>query len=520
MTKDLCVFQKNGGCPQEKIRTVTLPNLRAMPLDIDSYQRPYTWKTDFVEQLLESLEAAAQKENTPCVMGTIILHCSNEKCFVVDGQQRLITFWLISRVALEPKDSQPWFSETQFFHRVSQENVWNNFHFIDSWWKRKLKRDREKKEKLLAFLESELLKFVLLKTDSLDEAFVFFDSQNSRGKALEDFDLIKANHLRYTKDALQKECAESWEKIERDGSLVKSGRKDSGRCPPTMKYLMTGLMALPRQFSHNRQLSLREEFNCQRRYHRDEGGDVTYYPLSNYTQPPIFTSWRYEPQANSHGSGLELIQKCIDANQKTRGLKFESDSKRFMPFQLTQAIEGGEQFFWFVEKYQQLYLELFVENPFKPIIPPLFRKLMDAIIRCRSTEHVRKCYEATMLFFYDKFGAEDWAIFLKAALYFEHAIFHLQVKQVVQERSIPKFLREVFNPFAVIQEASSPIHIFEAIEKEEGKWYLILGEKGPAKDYYKGIKEFLETIENLSDCYPDVQKMAKRFIDLKETLEG
>lgn len=64
---------------------------------IPCYQRKYDWDKSNCNQLLDDLLNAG-KNNQPHLMGTIVLYQSNEQpnsYFIVDGQQRLLTFYLL-----------------------------------------------------------------------------------------------------------------------------------------------------------------------------------------------------------------------------------------------------------------------------------------------------------------------------------------------------------------------------------------------------------------------------------------
>ena len=66
---------------------------------------------------------------------------------------------------------------------------------------------------------------LILQDSSLDLAYTFFSTQNARGKALTDYELLKSHHLRYipeTNDKQQRHLAKMW-----DALLVKSER-DNG----------------------------------------------------------------------------------------------------------------------------------------------------------------------------------------------------------------------------------------------------------------------------------------------------
>ena len=164
--------------------------------EIPKYQRPYKWTTKNVNQLISDLITFRNKKQYR--LGTLVLH-NNE---IVDGQQRIITLVLLISQMLDMlhdekiKESynqvsskvSSFMQHISFHNRYSLHNVIENIHTIK---RRNMDLDRE----LLDFLLNKC-EFVVVRLNSISEAFQFFDSQNARGKDLEAHDLLKAYHLR------------------------------------------------------------------------------------------------------------------------------------------------------------------------------------------------------------------------------------------------------------------------------------------------------------------------------------
>ena len=173
--------------------------LLQMEMDIPDYQRPYKWTIQNIEELLGDIGTAiddAGKYRTPFKyrIGTIILHENGRRVFdIVDGQQRIISLLLIKQ-CIEPAFKSPIFKK-QFTNKITQTNIHNNYMFICEWFS--LKNDDDKKNFIHAF--DEILEVVIIRVGKISEAFQLFDSQNTRGKALDPHDLLKAYHLREMK---------------------------------------------------------------------------------------------------------------------------------------------------------------------------------------------------------------------------------------------------------------------------------------------------------------------------------
>lgn len=173
-------------------------------LELPPYQRPYEWTPRHVQTLLEDLLDFQKKEEAHRYrLGSIIL-CNNEKnnLEVVDGQQRLVTLWLI-RTCLR-YDHSPAHSAVpndaigNFFLNddISQNAVRNAFVAIKDW----LNNHTSDVKNLLAMLtdssgQSKSVELVIIKVSNREEAFQLFDSQNSRGKPLRIHNYLKARHL-------------------------------------------------------------------------------------------------------------------------------------------------------------------------------------------------------------------------------------------------------------------------------------------------------------------------------------
>ena len=185
---------------------VTLEKLLLMNLRIPECQRPYKWTRRNVEELMQDITDAVNtsddsKPHSKYRLGTIILHASDQdgKFDVVDGQQRILTLLLINRILNEIRKNKvnpPLLEDetTMKFlsrNRISRKNLHENYAMVKSC----LVKNYELRRKLVGAF-SDTLEMVAIKVDELFEAFQLFDSQNTRGRALDPHDLLKAFHLR------------------------------------------------------------------------------------------------------------------------------------------------------------------------------------------------------------------------------------------------------------------------------------------------------------------------------------
>lgn len=174
---------------------VSVNQLLQMQLNIPPYQRPYKWSIRNMEELLSDISnAIADSERYRLEfkyrIGTVILHRDNDTLNIVDGQQRIISLILLNLYL--DNEFKCSVMNKQFTNKISQTNIHSNYMFVREWFSLKHESERNR------FLEAmkNTLEVVVIEVDKISEAFQLFDSQNTRGKALEPHDLLKAYHLR------------------------------------------------------------------------------------------------------------------------------------------------------------------------------------------------------------------------------------------------------------------------------------------------------------------------------------
>ena len=82
---------------ENKITTgiISIKELLEIPnLQIPDYQRPYKWKAKNVNQLIDDI--LFHKDKQGYRLGTLVLHDDKNNLNIVDGQQRVITIFLLA----------------------------------------------------------------------------------------------------------------------------------------------------------------------------------------------------------------------------------------------------------------------------------------------------------------------------------------------------------------------------------------------------------------------------------------
>lgn len=177
----------------------SINELLSINLNIPDYQRPYKWDIQNIDDLFLDItnaisDADRYRTEFKYRIGTIILHKNKGGIYdIVDGQQRIISLVLLKQ-CIEP-DFKCSILEKDFTNKTTQYNIHRNYTFIREWFS--LKSDDVKKDFIHAF--ENILEVVVVCVDKVTEAFQLFDSQNTRGKALDPHDLLKAYHLREMK---------------------------------------------------------------------------------------------------------------------------------------------------------------------------------------------------------------------------------------------------------------------------------------------------------------------------------
>lgn len=143
-------------------------------------------------------------------LGTIILQKVNDHYDIIDGQQRLVT---LSLILLELHISDIPLLQQKYDSATAEDFISYNKYIIENILKSVKRSSRRGFAKLLwSNIDFNVL---VLNDSSIDLAYTFFSNENSRGKALSDFDLLKAHHLRFISDNEKQSMhlAQKWDKM-------------------------------------------------------------------------------------------------------------------------------------------------------------------------------------------------------------------------------------------------------------------------------------------------------------------
>lgn len=197
---------------------VSVEDAIAMNLSIPLYQRPYRWREGTALTLFNDINNAFKKGISEYRIGTLILHQEDEQKFgIVDGQQRMTTLTLLLLALKCDKDKLGLLNEN--YKNDSINSLRTNFMLFQ-------RKAMDIQANLGKDYLKEIKKYILencsvvrIITDSEQEAFQFFDSQNSRGKSLAPHDLLKSYHLREMNDeseVIKRSTIDHWESLDQN----------------------------------------------------------------------------------------------------------------------------------------------------------------------------------------------------------------------------------------------------------------------------------------------------------------
>ena len=395
---------------QDELKITKLKDLLNMKLVLPSYQRPYSWSVKSANTLFIDTYEAFKDEINEYRLGSVILHkeCS-EKYNIVDGQQRLTTLSIL--LYCLDYCNQSLLKEK--YSKLSNDVILTNFGVLS---KRVNELNHDEGEKYKNYLLNQCT-MVQIVTDSEQEAFQFFDSQNSRGKELAPHDLLKSYHLREmrSEDENQKvKIINRWENMNQDDldNLFKS------YLYPLIQWYKgkDGLGYNSSKIDYFKGIKGTNIYDY-----------AIYHKASNL----------YVEQFNANGSN-ELIA-----------------FKQLNQFQLTQPVIAGRRFFNYTIHYGNLLEKI------QKQINEIYNK--DEIPDKRSGDiYIKQLYECSLLFFADRFGIESLTKYVIQQLYSWSYSLRLAMNAVYPQ-TINKYAKGQheranygINMFSEISEMSDP----------------------------------------------------------------
>lgn len=355
-------------------------------LTIPEYQRPYCWQDKQLHGLLLDIESHVARKNDgnielPYYLGSLILHQEAGKLNIIDGQQRITTLALMSCLL----DSDPSsIGGLVYEHPISQQQIKHNLQWL-----------RDRLDRVRDWIDFHQLQFTLVITQSEDDAYRFFETQNTGGVRLGGPDIIKAHHLRAVDKLHQPQFARQWEAM---GSL------DS-----TVSALLKGRFwqgVKPRVLpSHNQKKQIRDCIVDELAQTTGEGDDIAYGRIRRQI-----------------GLGGEISQQTDQQGYEVRQpLNAGINSIRYLAY-----FQGLHQRYW--------------QQPDLPHLPD-YQQFVEWLKDLDGCGYLEKLYEACLLLYISQFGENQLE---QAAKKLFRVVYSRRVsnQKSVRENSIPSFIRD------------------------------------------------------------------------------
>jgi hypothetical protein len=356
-------------------------------LSIPEYQRFYTWGSSHVTDLLKDITG----RDRPYLLGTVILHNNTKegKLDIVDGQQRLVTLTVLLH-KLDIPNANLRLLQNASYSESAAKVIRNTQKVITGFLGGKSK---EEKTVLREYLwptedgkDGSLLFAVLQLSgeDALDRAYTFFTSMGSKGKALSDFDLLKAHHLMFIPTA-QEELAmahnAAWQSHDEQHGKVFT------QCLRRLRMWAKGCARDTQggRPDYNEFVAVGDP--------RESGSGGDEHALNRYMQPAMFRSWRR------------------DGNRIVLSMDYPARADEDMiPTEVTQTIEGGDPFFIYAKRYHALHKHLFDASDKTAIVSTAVKFVRELCASFnsgkKSTVHLHEVFQPLLLLYVDKFGED------------------------------------------------------------------------------------------------------------------
>ena len=408
---------------ERELSIVTIKELFELKLAIPEYQRPYSWSVESTNTLFMDIYEAYKEGLSEYRLGSVILHKNNGIYNIVDGQQRITTLSILlyclgyGELGLL----------NERYNSFSENVIINNFQIL-----KKKVSELKSKERFKDYLlkNCTLVKIV---TNKEQEAFQFFDSQNSRGKELAPHDLLKSYHLREMnneEENLKNKIISIWE------------NKDQGDLE---KLFRIYLFPLTQWYKGRNGLG----------YSSKEIGAFKGIKINNIYNYAIYqkASNLFIEQMNNNGS-IEILA-----------------TKPLNKFQLTQPLLAGKRFFEYTIHYADLLQKI------KKKIDDFHKDSKEVPSKRTGDVYIKELYESVLLFFADRFGIDSITDKVMKQLYTWSYSLRLVMTAIYPE-TINKYaigkherINEGIDIFTKISEMNAPreleLIIFERVDKTE-----------------------------------------------------
>lgn len=359
-------------------------------LTIPEYQRPYCWQDTQLQSLLLDIQSHTEHHaELPYYLGSLILHQDHGRLNIIDGQQRITTLALMACLLNAGPETEPSLVNGLVYeHPISQQQIKHNL----KWLKRYFSLRTESCQVLIDF---DRLQFTLVVTQSEDDAYRFFETQNTGGVRLGGPDIIKAHHLRAVQKLHQPQFAKQWEALGPLDSTVNAllkGRYWQGVNPRTLP-------------SHQQKKQVRDSIVQELAQHTGIGDDVAFGRIRRNT-----------------GLAGEVTHHADQQGYDVR-----------------QPLNAGINTIRYLSYFQRLYKHYWQH----PDLPHLkgYQTFVEWLKGLEGCGYLQGLYEACLMLYISQFGESQLE---QAAKKLFRVVYSRRVsnQKAVRENSIPAFVSE------------------------------------------------------------------------------
>ena len=282
---------------------------------------------------------------------------------------------------------------------------------------------------------SDVLEMVVIQVRKESEAFQLFDSQNTRGRALDPHDLLKAFHLREMQN----------DKYEMEYAVTKWEAKDVSQ--------------------------IRELFSAY------------LFPIYNWSR--CTKTWTFTDHDIDTYKGIPASSSYTYARRASKASPY---------FQLTEPFIAGSDFFDMVDHYLRTLANIKHELATNPAFKRLCTFCLPSKHSSAGLTHVRNLFFAVLLFYYDKFHNMDelavkklfmWAFMLRMDLRSLGA-------DSVNKYAIGEYSGNYANYIAVLSKIS-----LARLHTEIGNIQINIDAKVPKKEWTDEQKSLYELLKQM-----------------------
>lgn len=358
-------------------------------LNIPEYQRPYRWQTRHLKRLLDDLSEFFSPAADVVVpqhdfyLGSIIVHQTREsgrrkdQLNIIDGQQRLTSMALLAFTLGERALA----NSLSLVAPETQKRAHLNLKWL--------------KQQQLPMVDFSRVNITLVVTRSEDDAYRFFETQNSGGVRLGGADIIKAHHLRVVSQEDQDDHARRWEAWGDLGALIDAVMKAR----------------------HWQALNWRE--------------------LSSQRQPVQAREEVVSELAERTGRGADLAYRTVTVSHDQNG---QTQHMASYGYAMRQPLNAGVNAIHYLAYIQSLRERLLVTRSEKGLAS--FYEFYDVlVVRANGSQFLRKLFDCAVLLYASQFGCRQLP---EAGLWLYRVVFAPRVmnEKTVREDTAQSFVRD------------------------------------------------------------------------------